>query len=121
MLSSHVARYVALHRRLGLRFDEQKRMLELYASWAEAHGDQFALTNRSTTGALPHPPRIERRPGLRRSGDFASSSMLRTPVTRRRLRMHSAEVNVRGRHRTFWSPIRFGRSCAPRSICRPRA
>jgi len=46
MLSSHVARYVALHRRLGLRFDEQKRMLELYASWAEAHGDQFALTSR---------------------------------------------------------------------------
>lgn len=46
MLSSHVARYVALHRRLGLRFNEQKRMLELYASFAEAHGDQLTLTNR---------------------------------------------------------------------------
>jgi integrase/recombinase XerD len=35
-----------LHRRLGLRFDEQKRMLELYASFAEAHGDQFIHTSR---------------------------------------------------------------------------
>src|SRR5262249_26143879 len=46
MLSSHVARYVTLQRRLGLRFDAQKRTLELYASFAEAHGDQFIHTSR---------------------------------------------------------------------------
>jgi integrase/recombinase XerD len=44
MLSNDVARYVALHRRIGLRFDAQKRTLELYAGFAEAHGDQHTRT-----------------------------------------------------------------------------
>ena len=46
MLSNHVARYVALHRRLGLQFNEQKRSLELYARYAEARGDLYTLTSR---------------------------------------------------------------------------
>ncbi len=46
MLSSHVARYVALHRRLGLRFDQQARTLELYARYAEAREDRYTLVNR---------------------------------------------------------------------------
>ena len=46
MLSSHITRYVALSRRLGLQFDEQERTLELYASYAEAHGDRYTLVKR---------------------------------------------------------------------------
>jgi integrase/recombinase XerD len=46
MLSRHVARYVALSRRLGLQFDEQERTLELYASYAEVHGDRYTLVKR---------------------------------------------------------------------------
>jgi len=46
MLSSHVARYVALHRGIGLRFNEQKRTLELYAAYAEAHGDRHTRIRR---------------------------------------------------------------------------
>jgi integrase/recombinase XerD len=43
---SDVARYVALQRRLGLRFDTQKRLLELYAAFAEAHGDRYTRSGR---------------------------------------------------------------------------
>jgi integrase/recombinase XerD len=39
MLSNHVARYVALYRQLGLKFDEQHRTLCQFASYAEARGD----------------------------------------------------------------------------------
>jgi integrase/recombinase XerD len=46
MLSNDVARYVALHRRLGLKFDEQSRTLNLYARYAEAHRDRYTLVNR---------------------------------------------------------------------------
>jgi integrase len=46
MLSSHVARYVAFYRGLGLRFNEQKRVLELYAAYAEAHGDRYTRVRR---------------------------------------------------------------------------
>jgi integrase len=46
MLNNHVARYVEFHRGLGLRFDEQKRSLELYARYAEARGDLYTLTSR---------------------------------------------------------------------------
>lgn len=34
MLSSHVARYVALHRGLGLKFNEQQRLLHFFAEYA---------------------------------------------------------------------------------------
>jgi integrase len=46
MLSHHVARYVAMHRGLGLKFDNQKRLLELFAEHAEAHGDTYVRTSR---------------------------------------------------------------------------
>jgi integrase len=46
MLSSHVERYVALHRRMGLRFDAQERVLERYASYAEDHGDRYTRIKR---------------------------------------------------------------------------
>lgn len=46
MLSNNVARYVALHRRLGLKFDEHSRTLNLYARYAEAHGDRYTLVSR---------------------------------------------------------------------------
>jgi integrase/recombinase XerD len=46
MLSSHVARYVAFHRGLGLQFNEQKRTLELYAAFAERHGDRHTRVSR---------------------------------------------------------------------------
>jgi integrase/recombinase XerD len=46
MLSRHVARYVALHRRLGLRFDTQQRTLERYASYAKANGDRYTSIRR---------------------------------------------------------------------------
>jgi len=46
MLSSHVARYVALHRGLGLKFNGQKRLLELFAEYAETHGDAHLQTRR---------------------------------------------------------------------------
>lgn len=43
MLSDDVARYVALHRKLGLCFNEQSRMLHHYARYAEAQGDRHTL------------------------------------------------------------------------------
>lgn len=46
MLNTDVARYVALHRRLGLKFNEQSRILNLYARYAESHGDRYTLINR---------------------------------------------------------------------------
>ncbi len=46
MLSSQFARYVAFHRGIGLRFNEQKRTLELYAAYAEAHGDRHTRIRR---------------------------------------------------------------------------
>jgi integrase len=46
MLITHVERYVALHRSLGLRFDTQERLLTLYARFASAAGDAFVTTQR---------------------------------------------------------------------------
>jgi integrase/recombinase XerD len=46
MLSSHMTRYVDLHRKLGFRFHEQARTLELYASYAEVHGDRYMRIKR---------------------------------------------------------------------------
>lgn len=46
MLSNDVARYVALNRRLGLKFDEQSRTLNLYLHFAETHGDRHTLISR---------------------------------------------------------------------------
>ena len=46
MLSNHVARHVALHRGLGLEFNEQERLLELFAEYAEAHEDACIQTKR---------------------------------------------------------------------------
>jgi integrase/recombinase XerD len=62
MLSSHVTRYVAFHRKLGVRFNEQRRMLEQYATYAETHGDQYTLVRRivewCTTAPSPSRARI---------------------------------------------------------------
>lgn len=62
MLSEDVARYVALQRRLGLRFDTQKRLLELYASFAEVHGDRYTRSSRirdwCATASTPDQARI---------------------------------------------------------------
>jgi integrase/recombinase XerD len=46
MLMAHVKRYVALQRNLGLRFDEQERLLIFYARFASAAGDVFVTTRR---------------------------------------------------------------------------
>jgi integrase/recombinase XerD len=46
MLSDHVTRYVALHRGLGLKFDEQHRILRQYVAHADVHGDQHTCTER---------------------------------------------------------------------------
>jgi integrase/recombinase XerD len=46
MLSDDVMRYVAMYRRLGLRFDVQSRILNLYAGYAKAHGDRYTLVER---------------------------------------------------------------------------
>lgn len=46
MLIHHVARYVALQQKLGLKFDAQRRILERYARHAEDYGDQFTLSAR---------------------------------------------------------------------------
>ena len=46
MLITHVERYVALHRSLGLCFDTQERLLTLYARFASAAGDAFVTTQR---------------------------------------------------------------------------
>lgn len=46
MLIDNVIRYVALHRRLGLTFDEQSRTLTLYARYAEARGDRYTSVAR---------------------------------------------------------------------------
>lgn len=46
MLIADVGRYVALQRSLGLRFDEQARLLLRYARFASAAGDGFVVTQR---------------------------------------------------------------------------
>jgi integrase/recombinase XerD len=46
MLADYVTRYVALHRGLGLKFDEQNRTLLQFAAYAEAHGDQHVQARR---------------------------------------------------------------------------
>jgi integrase/recombinase XerD len=46
MLSRHVASYVALHRQLGLCYNEQERILSLFAVYAEAFGDRYITTGR---------------------------------------------------------------------------
>ncbi|MCW0002373.1 tyrosine-type recombinase/integrase [Pararhizobium sp. YC-54] len=46
MLSEEISRYVALHRNLGRKFAEQDRMLQLFAKYAEAFGDQHVVVNR---------------------------------------------------------------------------
>jgi integrase/recombinase XerD len=46
MLSNEVARYVALQRTLGLKFDNEDRILRGFATYAEAYGDQHTRTDR---------------------------------------------------------------------------
>ena len=46
MLNQHVARYVALHRQLGLRYNQQERILGLFAAYAEGCGDRYITTDR---------------------------------------------------------------------------
>src|ERR1700753_2978284 len=46
MLNEHVARYVALHRQLGLRYNQQDRILSLFAAYAEGLGDRYITTDR---------------------------------------------------------------------------
>jgi integrase/recombinase XerD len=46
MLNEHVARYVALHRQLGLRYNQQERILGLFAAYAEGLGDRYITTDR---------------------------------------------------------------------------
>ena len=40
MLNDQISRYVALHRNLGRKFEEQDRILQLFANYAQAFGDQ---------------------------------------------------------------------------------
>jgi integrase/recombinase XerD len=46
MLSDQISRYVALHRDLGHKFAEQDRILQLFAKYAEAFGDQHVTVHR---------------------------------------------------------------------------
>jgi integrase/recombinase XerD len=46
MLSGQISRYIALHRNLGYKFAEQDRILQLFAKYAEAFGDQHVTVNR---------------------------------------------------------------------------
>jgi integrase/recombinase XerD len=46
MLSQHVVRYVALHRQLGLRYNEQERILGLFAAYVQASGDRYITIGR---------------------------------------------------------------------------
>jgi integrase/recombinase XerD len=46
MLSDEVARYVAVHRSFGLKFDNEDRILRCFATYAEAYGDQHTRTDR---------------------------------------------------------------------------
>lgn len=52
-MTSHVEHYVALKRHLGFKFNEQERVLGIYAKHADDHGDEFILCSRmieATTG-----------------------------------------------------------------------
>ena len=46
MLNTHISRYVALHRSLGRKYDEQDRLLRLYAAYAGHFGDQRTQVQR---------------------------------------------------------------------------
>ena len=46
MLNDQISRYVALHRNLGRKFEEQDRILRLFANYAQAFGDQHVNVSR---------------------------------------------------------------------------
>ena len=46
MLSQDVERHITLQRALGFKFGQQSRNLRQFASYAEAHGDEFVHTER---------------------------------------------------------------------------
>lgn len=46
MLKDQIARYVALHRSFGRKFDEQERTLDLFASYASGFGDRHTNVER---------------------------------------------------------------------------
>ena len=46
MLMTHIFRFVALHRSLGRKYDEQDRLLRLYAAYAGHFGDQHTQVQR---------------------------------------------------------------------------
>ena len=46
MLNDQISRYVALHRNLGRKFEEQDRILQLFANYAQAFGDQHVNVSR---------------------------------------------------------------------------
>ena len=49
MLSNEVARYVALNRSLGLKFNNEDQILRSFAIYAQAHGDQHMRADRIFT------------------------------------------------------------------------
>ena len=50
-MTCHVERYVALKRHLGFKFNEQERVLGIYAKHADDHGDEFILCSRMIEAA----------------------------------------------------------------------
>lgn len=46
MLKDQIARYVALHRSFGRKFDEQERTLDLFGSYASGYGDRHTNVER---------------------------------------------------------------------------
>ena len=50
-MACHVQRYVALKRHLGFKFNEQERVLGIYARNADDHGDEFILCYRMIEAA----------------------------------------------------------------------
>src|SRR5215472_16780951 len=100
MLSNEVARYVALNRSLGLKFNNEDQILRSYAIYAQAHGDQHMRADRILPGAdRPH-RRYERGPFMPPSGAFAFSFTRRTHGTRSHPPEHLVVGVAHARRRT---------------------
>lgn len=81
MLNTHISRYVALHRSLGRKYDEQDRLLRLYAAYAGHFGDQHTQVQRIYDWChTASSPMLWRRPA---SAPFATSAF--SPMPRIRL------------------------------------
>jgi integrase len=72
-ISDNVQRYIAIKRGLGYKFADQERILRKYATFADAHEDEYTVASRMIEWASTAPSRHRSREWLRVVRHFAVS------------------------------------------------